>query len=88
MFVELTIAGNLNHPLLLFCSFLMNVCTKYGNPTNYFTRANKTWKLTAASTVGTASEQQPPILWWCVLQLNRHLSHNCNLLHKHFSNFM
>lgn len=63
IFLELPIAGNLNHPLLMFCSFLMCVCTEYGNPTNYFTRAKKTQKLTATSTVGTASEQQPPTVW-------------------------
>lgn len=65
MFVELTVTGNLNHPILMFFLFLMYVCTKYRNPTNYFTRAKKSWKLTAASTVGTASEQQSPTVWWC-----------------------
>lgn len=64
-FVELTIIRNLNHPLLMFCPFLVYECTKHENPTNYFTRAKKTQKLTATFTAGTASEQQPPTVWWC-----------------------
>lgn len=37
-FVELTIAGYLNHPILMFSSVLIRICTEYGNPTYYFTK--------------------------------------------------
>lgn len=83
MFVELIITRNINHPLLMFCSFLTYVCTKYGNPTNYFPRANKIWKLTAASAVEQPQNSSLPLCGG-VLQLNRHLSHNCNLITQAF----
>lgn len=75
-FVELTIIRNLNHPLLMFCSFL--VCTKYENPTSYFTRAKKPRNWLQPSLLEQPQNSSLP-LCGDVLQLNRHLSHNCNL---------